>query len=103
MSIEETLRIVVREEVKAVIREFLSARTGAAPDEEWLKLEEACAVAKKGASTLRRARALGELKASGKGKSTRIRRSDLDAYLAAETHGDESVDQKAERLLRGAR
>lgn len=109
MSIEETIRLVVREEVRSAMRELLAeARAAPAgnPDEKLTKAE-AAALAGASLSTVQRWISSGELPVEKKNRHIRVRRGDLEALLTRShqiVKGSEAdADELADRLIRESR
>lgn len=96
MSIEESLRALVRETVREAVREVLGA--GTAPSSlrrELLTYEEAAAEVAVSTSTIKRWVRGGQLPARGKGKLRRVRVEDVRACLAGESKPKPANDVKA--------
>ena len=87
MSLEESMRTVVREEMKRVLREELRAaieQLRAAPnaDNEFLSVKEAAELTRVSEATVRDWMTRG-LKRYGRGHVVRIRRAELLLFLSA--------------------
>ena len=109
MSIEETLRSVVREEVEAVVRPLreqlarLTLNAPAVSDLDELGLSAAAEVSGYAVPTLRRAIRSSELAAVKGLKEWRVRRGDLRAWMHrnhdAGTLRPLDISAKAEKML----
>lgn len=118
MSIEETIRLVVREEIRAAMREFATAvqsRPGGDPDEQ-LSKAKAASIAGVSISTIDRWITTGALAIRKVGvepvhapsteprvdrRPIRIRRGDLDALLSRQVvqGGEVDADALADQVL----
>lgn len=78
MTFEESIRAIVREEVRAALREAQAP----APTGGMLTIEEAAAHAKCSKATLHKWLRDGALTRHGSGKLTRVDRAQLDQVLA---------------------
>lgn len=104
MSLEESLRQIVREEIRAAVRELaeaVRARPSGSPEDR-LTLAEAAVMARKSSATVARWIETGALPCTRRGKSPLIARGDLEAYLRAEARPgtDAQVEEWAERMVR---
>lgn len=106
MTLEETIRQIVREEVRSAFRELSpsnqQSRAGGSPD-DLLTLAEAATLARRCSATVRRWTEDGELKFSKRGRSPLIRRGDLEAFLRAEAQPgtDAQIEELAKRMVSG--
>ena len=97
MSLEESVRAVVREEMKRVLREELRAaieQLGAAPNagNEFLSVKEAAELTRVSEATVREWMTRG-LKRYGQGHVVRIRRAELLLFLSSGTdNAGEDID-----------
>lgn len=86
MSIEDTIREVVRAEVRSALREVFPDR-GSAPsptsDDGYLSIARAAELAEVHPDTVRGWMKEGRLARHQAGRELRVRRSDLHAFLAA--------------------
>ena len=107
-GLEETLRQIVREEIRAAIDERIAGavRDAIAPavggdGEDYLSATRAAAVADVSPSTIRRWWADGRLPCTGPPRLRRVRRSDLERFL--ERHRGNVLDfaAAAEEILKG--
>jgi hypothetical protein len=114
VSIEDTIRAAVREEVERALQPLAAeiARLRAVPaiaaapavsEDDYLALdicEQICGYA---VSTLRKAIAAGELPAKKGKKEWRVRRGDLKAWIQKRSGDGLDIETKAERILAGTR
>lgn len=108
-TVEDRLRVVVREELQAIIGELRAAAGGA---EDELDTAAAAARAEVTPDTIRdwvKRRGLPARRAPG-GRDLRIRRADLDAFLASpaarrppKEQGPVDLPALAGKMIRGAR
>jgi excisionase family DNA binding protein len=95
LSPEELEQIIER-----AVRRTLELRPPASPD-DYLTADEAAGIAKVDASTIREWIRDGKLAARHAGSRVRLRRADLDAYLARPPEAPaESMEAAVARLLR---
>lgn len=105
MTLEETIRQIVREEIRAALRDQSAAapaRESGDPGER-LTLAEAAALARRCSATVRRWTETGQLKFVRRGRTILITRGDLDAFLRAEAQpsSDAQIEEMARRMVRG--
>lgn len=81
MSFEETLRSIVREEIRSALREELAARP-APSGPELLTIAQAAASTGLGVSTIRTWLSAGKLNRYGAGRAVRVNRAELDRVVA---------------------
>jgi excisionase family DNA binding protein len=82
--IEERIRQILREEVRACLREVLDGEARTGGGDEWLTIAAAATRLDVSARTIRRHVAAGRLRLySAGGRTRRIRSADLDALMRA--------------------
>lgn len=106
MSLEETVRALIREEVQRVLREELAGvvaelRPAADAGEQYLSVERAAAMAEVHADTIRGWVKSGRLREHRAGRELRILRSDLHRFLAAVSANGhrETAEEEATTIL----
>lgn len=96
MSIEDDIRRVVREEVRAAVREAL-ADVGKAltppVDDGYLSVEKAAELAEVHPDTIRAWIKAGRLVRHQAGRELRVRRSELHAFLACEKASERATPE----------
>lgn len=95
MSLEETLRQIVREELRAALNE----RPAPSAPDELLTTKQAAEVAKVQPATIRAWARGGELKRYGTAKKARWRRSEVLALKPKPSAAAEGVKATAQRLM----
>lgn len=107
MSLEDTLRLILREEIRAAVREELaSVRPTANPaSDETLTVEEVAADCAVHAQTVLLWIRSGRLSAKKPGRRWVVRRADLRSFLQGmqNPHRADSIQEQADRILGGAR
>lgn len=106
MTLEETIRAVVREEIRAALRELRQPAPPATSAEPYLTIAQAAALACVGGTTVRDWLRAGKLNRYGQGKRVLINRAELERLLAPKPKPspvltDADLDERAERLARG--
>ena len=99
VSFEDALRRIIREEMRAVLREELAAQV---PRDALLTLEQAAQEFSISRDTLRRWMRTGRLRRRGAGKLTRVRREDVAAALQYRGSDVPAEDELVASLLRKA-
>jgi hypothetical protein len=104
MTLEETLRVIVREELRHFARELASAmqaRPAGDPEQLLSKAEAAAAAGGASISSIDRWISQGDLPVRKRGRYVRIRRGDLDALLSRQAvqGGELDADELADRVL----
>ena len=113
MSLDESLRRILRDEVRAVLREEIgtlldkldehaAVESSASSSSEFLTTKEAAAIARVGASTIRTWIGNGSLKRYGRGNHFLVARHELEQWLTGEdetTSIDLSVDDLANAIV----
>lgn len=83
MTFEEMLRHILREEIRAALRDqFAEEPLGVTLASGWLTIAQAAAHASVHSATIRAWIKGGELPASKRGRVVRVKRDDLDALLS---------------------
>lgn len=105
MAFEDAYRQMLREEIRAAVREALGRREESAPsDDSMLTLAEAAAFSRLGVSTIRSHVASGDLKKYGPPRKRLVKKCELVELLerlAGDGDGaEESLDDHAARLHR---
>lgn len=98
MTIEDTLRAIVREEVRAALSDSKPA-----PLPKLYTLAQLAKTASLSPTSLRRLRAAGHLVAVGRGRMARYSFEALTAALAKAEAPVEPVTQNADRILRSVK
>lgn len=92
-AIREAVRDVVREEIEAVLRRIgPSVQQPVAPVSEYLSIADAAELVHVHPATLRGWINEGRLRGHRAGRHHRVRRSELEAFLASLDHSDEDFD-----------
>ena len=101
MTFEDTIRQIVREEIRAAIGE--SSGRGTSSGDDLITIEEAAVIARRTAATIRGWQDSGKLKRHGQGRHRLVSRAQLRQVLEGKT--DEQVDEEAValRILEGGR
>jgi excisionase family DNA binding protein len=102
MSLEDAFRFMVREVVREVVREELADLKSAKPaTDEYMTIQHAAGLTKVNEETVRRWVAHGELRAVKAGRHLRVKRSELERFLAPDdVLSDDDVDAKVGEILR---
>lgn len=105
MTIEDTIRTVVREEIRAAVRELAEELRGAtAPAGHLLSYAEAAVYTGFGTSTIQDMVRSGRLNKYGEGRRVRVSREELDRIMAPKPRAvpsEADLDARAERLAKG--
>jgi excisionase family DNA binding protein len=109
MVLEDALRQVIREEVRAAVREAVVVTgPGSARVEEFVSIAEAAVLARKSPSTIRNWIQQGKLRSYGEGREIALRSEDVRAVAFAPKDGGSrssrstaKTDAHAEALLKG--
>lgn len=103
MSVDDTIRQVVREELREFLRLFREAQSQQKEGTELLSIAQCVALTGLGAGTIRKWRTDGKLTHYGSGRTIRIDKAELLRLMrrrddaAAPTDAD--IENKADRLL----
>lgn len=102
MTFEDTIRQVVREEIRSALQDLAPQRT-ATTGPEYLRFAEAAVHARVSPSTIREWVQTGKLNRYGEGRTPLVRRDELDRALAAQKPkllSDADLEARAEQLTK---
>lgn len=105
MSLEDTLRVIVREELRSVVADFLAKQTPPPPTgTQYLTLKEAAAYARVSKGTVREWIRRGQLRRYGDSPRTLVvSRAELDRVLAPKppsgAPSEAELDERVEQLV----
>lgn len=98
---EESIRKIVREEIRAALREMSVGTAAANDDVELLTMDEAVEVAKVGRDTLRKWVRDGRLEVTGTRQLQRVTRAALRKAMAFRAQPQPASPQEAARRMLG--
>jgi len=107
MSLDQTIASIVRQEIREAMREErpawvddLSVRSV----DEWLTVQDVAMLVKFDEETVRRWITRGTLKATKVGREWRVKRSDLERFMASDDGlTDEDIDAKVIEIMQSRR